>query len=400
VTGRRRTSITGLAILLGASLLAGCSLTSPIPFSSAVPSPGAESAQTPGVHAAAPGSLLSERAGISAGSAILWEPTESRQKMLQAVADSGARWFEMDIDWNSIQAGGPSSFWWDATDRVVLDARARGLKILGGLAYSPGWARPASCPPNTDKCLPASPEYFADFARAAVQRYGATSTIPSLRGSIQTWQIWNEPNHYPFVQPVVDAQGYTRLLQRAYVEIKKVDPASTVLAGATAPAPDDPSHRDMSPLTFMREIYKFGAKGYFDAFSHHPYSFPCNPLIAASWNAFTQTKYLHDLMVVKGDGAKKVWGTEAGAPTGADIGACTPNNPGRSVSEASQSQFVADYFKGWYQDFGSFTGPLFWFQIRDNGTDRNNSDDNLGLIRRDFSQKPAYRTYQRLVRGG
>ena len=105
-------------------------------------------------------------------------------------------------------------------------------------------------------------------------------------------------------------------------------------------------------------------------------------------------------MVQNGDGAKKIWGTEAGAPTGANVGACTPSNPGRSVTEATQAQYVADYFKGWYQDFGSFTGPLIWFQIRDNGTDPHDCDDHLGLLRRDFSPKPAYRTFQRLVRGG
>jgi polysaccharide biosynthesis protein PslG len=269
---------------------------------------------------------------------------------------------------------------------------------MGTLAYSPGWARPASCPAGTDKCLPASPEYFADFARAAAQRYGSASPIANLRGSISAWQIWNEPNHYPFVQPTVDVVGYTTLLKRAYAEIKGVDTAATVLAGATAPAPDDPSGRDMSPMTFLRGIYRNGGKGFFDAFAHHPYSFPCNPLVTASWNAFTQTRYLHDLMIQFGDGAKKIWGTEAGAPTGADIGACTAGHPGRSVTEATQSQFVADYFKGWYGDYASFTGPLFWFQIRDNGTNRSEVDDNLGLLRRDFTQKPAYRTFQRLIR--
>ncbi len=396
---RRRSIITVLAALLGASVLAGCSLTSPIPFQSAITDPGSEQARTPGVHADTPGSLLGERAGINPGSAILWETPDNQRRMIQAVADTGARWISVDIDWNSIQNGGPDSWWWDATDRVVSEARARGLKVMGGLAYTPAWARPDSCPAGTDKCLPASPEYFADFARAAAQRYGSSSSITNLRGSISAWQIWNEPNHYPFVQPTVDVVAYTTLLKRAYVEIKGVDSAATVLAGATAPAPDDPSGRDMSPVTFMQGIYRNGGKGFFDAFSHHPYSFPCNPLTTASWNAFTQTRYLHDLMVQNGDGAKKIWGTEAGAPTGADVGTCTSGHAGRSVSEATQSQFVADYFQGWFGNYASFTGPLFWFQIRDNGTNRNAVDDNLGLLHRDFTQKPAYRTFQRLVRG-
>ena len=57
------------------------------------------------------------------------------------------------------------------------------------------------------------------------------------------------------------------------------------------------------------------------------------------------------------------------------------------MTEATQAQFVADYFKGWYKDFGSFTGPLIWFQIRDNGTDPSYYDDHFGLLRRDFSPR-------------
>ena len=65
-------------------------------------------------------------------------------------------------------------------------------------------------------------------------------------------------------------------------------------------------------------LYARGAGGYFDGVAHHPYSFPTNPLEAHDWNAFTQTQTIYDVMVANGDGAKKVWGTEVGAPTGTD----------------------------------------------------------------------------------
>ena len=91
-------------------------------------------------------------------------------------------------------------------------------------------------------------------------------------------------------------------------------------------------------MTFMRQIYANGGKGFFDAFAHHPYSFPCNPLTDASWNAFTQTKYLHDIMVQNGDGAKKIWGTEAGAPTGADIGTCATSAIGTLGERGARSR--------------------------------------------------------------
>ena len=55
-------------------------------------------------------------------------------------------------------------------------------------------------------------------------------------------------------------------------------------------------------------------------------------------------------MVQNGDGAKKIWGTEAGAPTGSNVGPC--GSIGTSVTEAQQAQFVADYFTGWHKDFG------------------------------------------------
>ena len=61
-----------------------------------------------------------------------------------------------------------------------------------------------------------------------------------------------------------------------------------------------------------------GGGGSFDAVGHHPYSYPYDPSGGQSWNAFTQTGYLYQIMVANGDGAKKVWGTESGAPTGND----------------------------------------------------------------------------------
>jgi hypothetical protein len=399
VATRRKSIIIGLAGLLGASLLAGCSVTSPIPFTSSTPSPATESAQAPSVSAAGPGTPLAERVGISAGSTILWDTDAVEEHKLQTVADSGAKWFEMDIDWNSIQDGGPNSYMWTATDRVVTDARARGLKVLGMIGYTPTWARPSNCPAGSDKCLPASPETYAAFAQAVAQRYGSASTIPGLRNGFAAYQIWNEPNHYPFVEPTVNVHAYTTMLKRAYVEIKAADPLATVIAGGTSPAGNDPSGRDMAPIRFMKQIYADGGKGFFDAFAHHPYSFPCSPLTKASWNSFTQTRDLHTVMADNGDGAKKIWGTEAGAPTGSDIGTCTAGNVGRSVTEATQSQYLADYFKGWYGDYASFTGPLFWFQVRDNGTNPNDENDHYGLVRWDFSAKPAYRTLERLIRG-
>ena len=123
-----------------------------------------------------------------------------------------------------------------------------------------------------------------------------------------------------------------------------------------------------------------GNQGSFDAFAHHPYTFPYSPLDEAPWNAFTQTRDLHAVMVEHGDGAKKIWGTEAGAGTGTDA---------KAVTALRQAQILRDYATGWNGEFRSFTGPLLWFSVRDAGTDPASVYDNFGVLRHDFRPKPA-----------
>ena len=352
---------------------------------------GRRRAPAAGTAATAPIPALAERAGFNPGSTILWMNDVDRQRELDAMAATGAKWIALDFDWNSIQGDGPDSFRWDrSTDTVVREARARGLKIVGGLAYSPPWARRAACA-GTSHCLPADPAAFARFADAAVRRYGAGSTVTEFRGSVRVWQIWNEANHYPFVQPTVDVAGYTAMLRLAYTAIKARDSGATVLAGATSPAGDDPSGRDVAPTTFLQGIYAWGGRGYFDAFSHHPYTYPNSPLVDAPWNAFTQTARIHQVMVDNGDGAKKIWGTESGAGTGTGA---------KSVSATRQAQLLHDYYTGWNTWYRSFTGPLLWFTVRDASTNASVVTDNFGVLQHDFRPKPARTTLVSVLRGG
>lgn len=378
----RRPITSALATALAVSVLSACGFTPP-----SGPALGGAGSTPPGRPLGADGkpsrnatNANAQRFGFNPGSGILWMDDATRQRELDAMAATGARWIALDFDWNSIQGDGPDSFRWDrSTDTVVREAHARGLRIIGSLAYSPPWARRAACA-NTSHCLPADPAAFARFARASAERYGTRSLDPTLRGSVRVWQIWNEANHVPFVQPTVDVAGYTAILRQAYTAIKAADGATTVLAGATAPAGDDPNGLDMAPVSFLRGIYANGGQGFFDAFSHHPYTFPYSPRDEAPWNAFTQTRDLHDVMVQHGDGSKKIWATEAGAGTGTHA---------KAVSASRQAEILRDYTTLWNGSFRQFTGPLLWFSVRDSGTDLGSVYDNFGILRHDFRAKPA-----------
>ncbi len=338
------------------------------------------------------GSEVALRAGMSAGPELLWESDAEQNADLAGIQNSGVHWITIDIDWNSIQGDGPSSFRWDrATDRVVTNARAHGLTILGMAAYSPPWARIAGCPPGEVHCLPANADDYGRFLTAAAARYGSRSTNPLLRNTITTWQLWNEPNHQEFAQPKPNPDVYTAMLKSAYAGIKAVDPSATVITGGTAPAPDAADGTDYSPVTWLRDLYARGAGGSFDAIAHHPYAFPVNPLEPHPWNAYTQTLVLHDVMASNGDGAKRIWGTEMGAPTGTapDV-----------LSESQQAQWVHDYYLGWNTTFRSFTGPLIWMELRDSGANVGDKWQNLGLLHRDRQPKPAYAAFQTVMSNG
>jgi polysaccharide biosynthesis protein PslG len=352
------------------------------------PTPGTSTpASATGLGAAA------DRAGFATGGQLRWESDSDLQRDFDAMAATGARWVRFDVDWPSIQQDGPASFWWAQTDRMVLAARARGMKVLGTVTYTPAWARPPSC---TDSmfCGPATPggiAAYATFAGKAAERYGAHSPVSALAGSVEAWELWNEPNHSQFWQPRPSLDWYNALLGQAYAAIKASDPGATVVTGGTSPAPDAADGTDIAPVTWLTGLYARGAKPSFDAVGHHPYAFGAgtHPLDGQPWNAYTQTQYLYNVMLTNGDGAKKVWGTEAGAPTGTD--------PQWSTSEAGQTQSLSEYYTGWNTTYAAFTGPLMWHNHRDNGTDPADPEDNFGLLHHDFSPKPAYATLMQLM---
>jgi hypothetical protein len=301
--------------------------------------------------------------------------------MLDTVRATGARWVRFDFYWSGVQATA-TSWSWGQIDRVVSAARARGLSVLPTLAYTPAWARPAG---TTDHVPPSNPDTFATFARAAATRYGPQG--------ITVWEIWNEPNNGAFWSPTPNAVAYTDLLRRASAAIHAVQPSATVLLGGLSPAGGtlewtSSDGRNISPYRFLRQVYDANGAGTFDAVAFHPYAGqPWLPSTEAEWNPFQQTEALHSLMVQRGDGAKRIWGTEAGAWTGGD----------RAISEADQVEHVREYLTLWAQ--WSFTGPFLYYELVDKGTNTTDREQTFGLLHADHTPKPAYTTFNTLVAG-
>jgi hypothetical protein len=311
--------------------------------------------------------IAGSRVGFAEAYNPLWESDAQLAADFNAVKSTGATWVRFDFDWGAVQGNGPASYNWAVVDRGVNAARSRGLNVLATLAYTPAWARPAG---TDDKTPPTNPADFATYAAAAAARYAPMG--------VQAYEIWNEPNNSDFWKPGPDVGAYTAMLKAAYSSIKNVDPQATIMTGGTAPEPGSDS-----PANWLAGIYASGGRGSFDAVAHHPYTgMPYGPSTAASWNPYQQTVDVHQVMVNNGDGGKLIWGTEAGAWTGTSQ---------YSVSESTQAQFVTQYLQGW-ASWSNFTGPFFYYGLRDQGTDLSNREDNFGLEHNDGSAKAGLQT--------
>jgi hypothetical protein len=87
---------------------------------------------------------------------------------------------------------------------------------------------------------------------------------------------------------------------------------------------------------------------------------------------------LYQLMQRHGDGAKQVWITEFGAPTGTAAVAVSDQDQANTIMQARK------LVKNW-----PWAGPLIIYELRDGGTDPAVNGENFGMVRRDFSLKPA-----------
>jgi hypothetical protein len=300
-----------------------------------------------------------------------------RQRYFDSLKAVGAGWIRIDINWAMIQRNGPRSYDWTPFDRLVRAARRRGIRVLGTLLYTPTWARASGLPAN------APPANAADFGRFAFR----AATHFRSKG-VSAYEVWNEPNIAPFWATGPDPARYTRLLKQAYAAIKRADRAARVVSAGLSPwsvhGAADAQH--MNPLTFLERMYADGARGSMDAVGWHPYNFP-RGLGFYPWSAWSQmnatSPSARSIMTANGDGPKKIWATEWGAPTGTSS---------QSISEAAQAALIRAglrSLRSW-----SWAGPSFVYSFRDEGTDLSDREQNFGLLRRDWSPKPAYAAFR------
>ncbi|OZF50545.1 beta-galactosidase [Rhodococcus sp. 14-2470-1a] len=318
----------------------------------------------PAAQAAPPSGL-----GFSSGAPFLLLDDATLSNELVAGREVGASWVRVVVNWAQIETA-PGVFDWGNTDRVVDAARAQGYSVLAVLAGTPAWAQ-GPIPSLLPGAVPVDPNTYGAFAGAAAAHLG---------NRVDSYEVWNEPNIPSFFAPV-DAARYVGLLRAAYPAIHNADPGATVLSAGLATTIDTGAWT-VAPVTFLQQMYAAGAGGFMDAVALHPYTFPFT--VENDPNGqWAQVDQAYGTMVANGDGGKKIWITELGAPTGNGPMAVTEEAQaaiiGSSLAQASRLPYV---------------GPVFVHALRDAGADAFDSEQNYGLLRADFSRKPSFAVVQ------
>lgn len=295
----------------------------------------------------------------------------SGERLSQGVAlmkEAGICFVRMDFLWNDVQPA-RESFSFKKYERIVDVLSENGLKILGVLNYSPSWIA----------------QHWNEAPDRTLYTQYAVAVVRHFKEKVKYWEIWNEPDHPTYWQPQDDMAAYTLLLKNVYPALKKEDPTAVVLLGGLSQA---------VPAS-LRHVYQKGGRDYFDVVNIHPF---INPLMP---DALGGLRYLYQavrrIMEEHSDANKPIWWTEVGCP---GVRKSVPISEwwlGKNPTEAHQADWVRNLYGeplGWLG-----VAKIFWAFFRDTPNHFGNGIDYLGLVREDFSKKPAYEAYQRVALG-
>jgi hypothetical protein len=243
----------------------------------------------------------------------------------------------------------------------------QGIHILGILNYSVDWASES----GQWNSRPKDNKLFVNYAAQVIKRY---------KDKVKYWEVWNEPDSAIYWNQQDELKSYCVLLKEVYQRAKKIDPDCKVLNGGLA-----------NGLVSINHLYENGGKGYFDILNLHFFETPIHGKNAIKAVA-SYPKLAYKIMTRNADADKKIWITEIGCP-GAKSGIKTGNWwMGKNPNERQQAIWLKEVYKELLQN--PQMEKIFWAFFRDTKGHWNNGVDYFGLVRWDYSLKPAFKAYQ------
>jgi len=320
-------------------------------------------------------------------------------KTLDLAAGAHLGWIKQDFAWSDIEIDRKGDFTdrrngaeksaWDKYDAIVQQAADRGLQIVARVSFAPDWAREAGSPAKNN--APKNYGDLADFIVALLDHY---------KGRIGYVQVWNEPNlAYEWkAGGQVDPAAYTSMLKTVYPRAKAADPNVTILSAPMAITLENlATAGNLNELDYWDQMYKAGAKDYFDIVAANAYGLdlpPADPPAKDKLN-FRRVELLHDVMVANGDSNKAVWFNEYGWNAAPTTLTQAEQLHWRRVDPDTQAQWTVGGIQ-YGLDHWPWSGVFFiWYlrQVGDIPADK--AEYYFRLADPDFTVQPVYKAVRR-----
>jgi hypothetical protein len=221
---------------------------------------------------------------------------------------------------------------------------------------------------------------FRTFAQALAKHVSDTWRSKGLK--TVAYEIWNEPNLDYEWGATPNAAQYTALLKAGYEGIKAGDSKALVVSaalattgGTLAGGPEEQAQAlvwaqqlygtiDVVPdLTFLRQMYQSGAKGYFDALGTHPYGgsyAPATPPAQTAIPVYFRRAEEQRQVMLDYDDTSPMWATEFGWVVETDC--WLGEHDWMKVTEAKQAENLAVAY-AYADENWPWMGPMFVFNL-------------------------------------
>lgn len=172
--------------------------------------------------------------------------TDPKPGEMEMLAAAGFTWIRMDFDWNQVEYE-RGKYRFDAYDRLVAALEKHRIRPLFILDYVHRLYDDAQSP-HSDEAIQA----FARFAAASARHYAGKGVV---------WEMYNEPNIFPFWRPKPNVNDYVRLALAVGKAIREAAPNEVYVGPATSGI----------DFRFLEACFKAGCLEYWDAVTVHPY---------------------------------------------------------------------------------------------------------------------------------
>ena len=271
---------------------------------------------------------------------------------LDLARSAGFAFARMDLLWANVERHGRYRFF--GYDGLLGALEARGMGALWILDYGH---------PDHGGSVPRTPEDIAAFGRFA------EAVAAHFRGRHVRYEIWNEPNNPHFWPPAPNPAEYAALLREAVAAIHRGDPNAQISSGGLSRIDEQFLYQSLDP----------GVAANLAAIGVHPYP------KAGPESVAPEVDDLRRVVALAYGDRLEVWDTEWGYSS-SNAPKEAPSNGHTAGGRRRQAELaVREVLTVWALGF-----PVaVWYDLRDDGADAANPEQNYGLLDSAAAEKPA-----------